>query len=522
MRGDPDNFLDSVETHIRAAIEHCGDRWGRNTGLLADGFSLRDGEPLRWEEAIVSDLSCQQNLLRALDGLAAVRGEDEWRDVAGEWIGSALTRLADAESGLLYWGGHSAWDLATDQPLRGNHELKCAYPFYDFLYRTDAAAVSGFVEALWHAHIWSWSSLLFNRHGEYEPWDRGTRWREGEFAGSQVPIIDNKALSFINTGSDLIYAASELYRLTGERAPYRWALDLLSCYESIRSPDTGLAGYQFNHGDPCRVRESFKGDLGRDPRVNETTVIGNYVIDIRYGRVAVTFLNIVEAFAHTGGLTADEAAPLVELTTRDLRALAAHSWSDEQGYFQPVLNDGTRLTPEHTDDVGYCQPVKLRPVRPNGLLFLAYARAFRQTGEEEFRSMALRLGEVMGWGRLDDSAVDFGALDSITSSTADGRAHGGQYEVCVLEGVLDLYQATGDDNLLESATSMGQCLIDRQLVDGLFAAARQGPNGAIGIDSSAPVSLIRLAAAIAGSDAEIPAFYPNFSQFDPKVIIARR
>ena len=53
MRGNPDNFLDSVETHIRAAIERCGDRWGRNTGLLADGFSLRDGEPLRWEEAIV-------------------------------------------------------------------------------------------------------------------------------------------------------------------------------------------------------------------------------------------------------------------------------------------------------------------------------------------------------------------------------------------------------------------------------------------------------------------------------------
>ena len=101
MRGDPDSFLDSVETHIRAAIERCGDRWGRNTGLLADGFSLRDGEPLRWEEAIVSDLNCQQNLLRALDGLAAVRGEDEWRDVAGEWIGSALTRLTDAESGLL-------------------------------------------------------------------------------------------------------------------------------------------------------------------------------------------------------------------------------------------------------------------------------------------------------------------------------------------------------------------------------------------------------------------------------------
>lgn len=47
MRGNPDDFLDSVETHIRTVLERCGDHWGHDTGLLADGFSLRDGEPWR-------------------------------------------------------------------------------------------------------------------------------------------------------------------------------------------------------------------------------------------------------------------------------------------------------------------------------------------------------------------------------------------------------------------------------------------------------------------------------------------
>ncbi len=531
MNRDPNIFLEAVETHVATAIEHCRDRWGHDTGLLADGYSLSDAAPRRWEDAVVSNLSCQQNLLRALDGLVAVRGADSGeRNASEEWIGSALRRLVNDDSDLLYWGGHSAWDLASERPLRGNHELKCAYPFYDFLYRTDAGVVTRFVDALWHAHIRDWSSLLFNRHGEYEPWDRTIRWREGVFASTELPIVENTSLSFINTGSDLIYAASEIYRLTGERAPFQWALHLLSRYESIRHPQTGLAGYQFNHREPCRVRQSFTGALGEDLRVNETTVIGNYVIGTRYGRVAVTLLNIAEAFANADQLDAEEAAPLISLVSRDLRALTAHCWSDEEGYFQPALNDGTRLTPEHTADVGYCQPVKLRPLQANGLLFLAYARAFHVTSEDEFHMMALRLGEAMGWGRLDEGAVDFRALPRVTPHTMDrsvmgsedGRAHGGQNDVCALEGVLDLYRATGEGDLLQSAISLGQRIADDQVIDGLFASVGSGRDDTTGIDSAAPVALMRLADAIAGNDTAIPVFYPNVSQFDPKVIIARR
>lgn len=47
-------------------LERCRDRWGPATGLLADGYDLKSREPGHWEAAIVSDLSCQQNLIRSL------------------------------------------------------------------------------------------------------------------------------------------------------------------------------------------------------------------------------------------------------------------------------------------------------------------------------------------------------------------------------------------------------------------------------------------------------------------------
>lgn len=508
-------FVDAVGTHVGTALERCRDRWGPATGLLADGYHLSSRDPMRWESAIVSDLSCQQNLIRSLDGLARLTGAELWQQVAEEWIGNALQKLRDDESDLWYWGGHTAWDLGTDQILRGNHELKCVFPYYEYLHRIDPESTSGFIDAFWHAHIWDWSTLLFNRHGEYESWDRTTRFGKSFDGTDSLPLLENTALSFINTGSDLIYSATEAYRLAGDRAPFDWGLRLLSCYEAIRHPNTGLAGYQFNHRDPCRVRQSFLGQMGERADVNETSVITNNVIGARYGRVAVCLLN-------QAMLLGDEGAPFVDLVCRDLDALARHSWQSNTGTFQPALNDGTLLTPEHTEDVGYCQPVKLRPVKANGLLLLSYARAFRVTGNQAFGQMAHDVARAMGWGDLDTGPVNFQTLGSISTQTEDTRAHGGQNDACALEALLDLHAASGDERLLTSAVSLGRRLVSSHIVDGLFTSSGSNSDDVTGIDSAVPVALLRLAAELSGADETTPILYPNITQFDPKVVVARR
>ncbi|NKB65924.1 MAG: hypothetical protein GKR89_02575 [Candidatus Latescibacteria bacterium] len=500
-------FIEPLRAYTEAVFQRCA--W-TGTPLLADGINLGTGAPLEWEGAVPSNLACQMNFLRLLEGLAVTTGQQEYHARADDWIGRALPLVRDPASDLLHWGGHTSYDLRAGQVLLGNHELKCVYPHYAYLYRVDPQATRRFVEAFWQAHIWDWSSLLFNRHGEYESWDRSGLWR-GEYKGGPLPIVENTALSFINTGSDLICAGALLHQLGGDSEPLQWALHLLGRYDQIRHPETGLAGYQFNHREPCRVRESFKEPLGSRREINETTVVTNNVITTRYGRAAVAFLNLFAALGEKAG------APFRDLVVADLQALSRHAWDDSSGAFMPLLNDGQRLDPGQSQEgVGYCPPAKLQPVAANGLLFLAYARAFRLTGMEEFRGMAATLAAAMGWGDLD-RAVDFSG--PVSPHTQDQWAPAGQNDACALFGLLDLHAASGDQVLLQSALSLGRRLLEVYSCDGFF---RTGGGDQAHIDGALPLALVHLAAALDGGAEGLPAFYPNNTYFDPKIVIRRQ
>ncbi|MFH1568632.1 MAG: hypothetical protein ABIL09_11600 [Gemmatimonadota bacterium] len=489
-----DQLIDAVQAYAEAVLERCRDRYGaRPTPLLVDAIDAASGEPERWDGHVLSNPARQQNFARLLVGLAALTGQATFRDRAEEWMGHALTALRDPASDLLYWGGHSSWDLAAAAPLQGNHELKCSYPFYRFLHQVDGAATRRFVDGFWHRHVHDWSTLLFNRHGEYEGWDRARRWA-GEYRGGPLPIVENRLLSFINTGSDLVCAAAMASLLGGEEAPLAWARRLLGRYEEIRHPDTGLGGYQFNHREPCRVRQSFRPPLGERQDVNETTVLGTGLIQTRYGRAAVTWMNLYEELGPQRG---EDFLRMIEV---DLAALARHSYDEGRHVFQPLLVDGTRLSPEDAiDGVGYCQPPKLQPVAASGLMFLSYARAFRITRNPRLREVALSLAEGLGWGDLD--------RDGVPAPT----------EACGLVGLLDLASADGSVAMLEqTAAAAGQ------LVRGCGGDLLAAGEGAAAIDAPLPLALLQVAGALLNKAPAVPMLYANTSAFDPKVVIARR
>ena len=496
---EPQVFIDLVSQYADDVLERCSDD---QTPLICDGLEVQTGNPLHWEGHALSNLACQQNFLRVLDALAELTDHNRYRDRADEWIGFALETLRDPASGMLYWGGHSSYDLNNHAPIVGNHELKCVYPYYRYLFRIDPLTTRHFVEAFWHQHIWDWSTLLFNRHGEYETWDRAAIW-SADFAGSEVPLIENSALSFVNTGSDLILAAAQHYLHTGDERALTWAHHLLGRYESIRHPETGLAGYQFNHREPCRVRLSFREPFDERAEVNETSVVTNNVIRTRYGRAAICWLNIYEELGPRDGQA------FLDLVTRDLHALADYAL--ERDGFTAVLNDGTRLSPDHArEGVGYCQPAKLVPVAAEGLLLLAYARAYRLSGVERFLAVARQLAEGMGWnlaasqtGRLSPPAQESWSLS-------------GQNDASALFGLLDLHLATGDDTYRSAALCCAGHLLKRYDAETFFSTSTARAE----IDSALPLALLHLAA---GENASaLPAFYPNLTYFDPKVVIHRR
>lgn len=512
--GAAEVILAAVRAHAEAILDKCGDRYsGKGTPMLVDGIDLGTGEPERWDGHVLSNPARQQNLARTLEGLTALTGEGQYRDRAEQGLGHALRVLGDPASGMLYWGGHTSYDLEAQAPLVGNHELKCSYPYYELLHRVDATATRELVDGIWHRHIKDWSNLLFNRHGEYESWDRTSRWTQ-TYQGGPLPIIENTCLSFINTGSDLVCAASLISVLTGAAEPLTWAKRLLTRYDEIRNPDTGLGGYQFNHRDPCRVRQSFRKPLGDREDVNEVTVLSSGLIQTRYGRAAITWMNLYEALGPERG------HEFIDMVGKDLTALAQHSYDEGEHVFHPMVVDGTKVSPgDAMEGAGYCQPNKLHPVKADGWMFLSYARAFRITGQALFGEMAHSLAEGMGWSGEGGPLDPDGTVTPESWDVPDGPS---QPESGAVMGLLELGRATGEARYLDAAATLGMRLVQARVRDGILKTGPKGSGGCTGIDNALPLALLHVVAAASGSDAQLPTLYANNAGFDPKVIIARR
>ena len=496
---DARSLIQAVAGHAAAVLELCADRYsGHGTPMLADHVDLSTGEPERWEGRTLSNLARQQHFLRVLAGLDAL-GESRFGGAARSWIEHALPAVTD-EGGLLYWGGHSTYALDEDAPLPGNHELKCVYPFYDYLYGVDPEGTRRLVEAFWQRHVWDWSTLLFNRHGDYGPWDRSRVWEEAEFLAGPLPIVEQTALSFINTGSDLIYAAAELYRLHGEERALGWAANLVSRYDQIRHPRTGLGAYQFNHREPCRVRESFKPPLGDRPDVNEATVLTSGTITTRGQRAALTFLNLYDKLGE------DRGRVFLDVTLRDLRALREYSWDASSGCFHPVLYDGQRLREQDAEQRGYCPPAKLVKVPADGGALLTWARAFRLTGDGDLLEMAAALAGAMGW-TAEGGPVPLPAPGEQTPDP-----------VSAAFGLLDLHEATGEAACLEAAASLAQGIAVERTRDGLLAEDPSAA-GAASRDNVLALALLHCAAARDGLRHLVPPYYPGGNPWDPKIVV---
>lgn len=490
------NLVERCKHFVDSALVSFTDRYS-NTPLLIDGLNPETGEPKRWEDHVLSNFACHQNFLRTTVALSTITGDPTYRDWARGLVRYALSMLQDPASGMLYWGGHSSWDLAKGKPMIGNHELKCVYPYYTFMYEVDPERTRLAIEGFWNKHVRNWSNLLFNRHGEYEEWDMASPWKH-EYEGGPTPIIENDLLSFINTGSDLIYAASILSEFDDDPEPLLWARRLAGRYEDIRNPDTGLAGYQFNHREPCRVRISFKRPLGDRGDVNETTVITNGVIRTRYGRAALTLLNLCE------GLEGPAAEEFLDIVVSDLTSLAKYSYDEEDHSFSPLLTSGEKLEPKDClEGVGYCSPRKLQKVSADGLMFCAYARAYRITGNELFLEMVTSISEGLGDPYESEAPPEKTRLN----------------DPCIVFGLLELYRATDDRAFLSTAAGIAQRVAKTGFSDGLLVPDREGWAT---IDSHLPLSLIHVAAAIRGQKDDLPVFYPGYGNFDPKVIIALR
>jgi len=506
--------LEAVQAFADRVLEKGRDQYsGQGTPLFVDGVNALTGAPVRWlfeeESFIISNLASQQNLFRTLDLLSETVGDDKYRDAAKAAIRYHFDELV-SECGLLRWGGHQIIDLATLEPVghfdANCHELKNSFPYYELMHRVDAEATARYLRAFWNAHIMEWERLDMNRHGSYGR-AMGALW-DHEFEQPE-PFYEGRGLTFINCGTDLIYAGGMLYGLEGDDGALEWALRLAHQYVRARHPDTGLGVYQYSkperrqpppepmtttrdtwstYGD--RAENQFGAEFG-EVALEGWTLWGGKGHSI-YANNALVQLALAETLGEKGN-------ELRDWTVDGMKAYIEHAYVPEQNHFLPMWADGTDLTGFEFPRFGYygAEGTTLSPVNASPSFVASYTRAYRLSEDEALWEAVRQMARGHGLGDLGTTPGEG------VSVNLETRANSSE----LLFGVLEVYQAAPHDDYLNLARRIGDNLLEAEYHDGWFLQSPDRLNA--NFNEVAPVALLYLDAAVTGRLDELPAFVPS-------------
>ncbi len=383
-------YLESDYQRLHAVIEHVenvlkyGHDYNENTSILPDAINTLTGEPARWtfpNRAAVpyANLANQQNFFRTLVGLSRVTGSQKYKQEAVTILDEFMTNY-QSPNGLFNWGGHRAINLdtmevqSTEGP-NGPHELKNMMPFYELMLEVDEERTLKFMKQLWTAHFY-WSSTDMNRHGSYSTAFDNNVFGQTipdhviQFDSQGNPIIPADSpglLPFVNSATDLAYAAFALSNHTGDPVPAQWAKYLMTQYNRASNPITGMTVYQYkstavtrspiecsdpqytNSGCGDRVARQFRdfGAIARESNVAWKNTQAVYVDNI---------LMLLEA-ADKYGVT-----DFVDWARQYLEGYLEYAYIrvDGKNMIVPMFIDGTITYGYVVPQVGYFGPSNMR------------------------------------------------------------------------------------------------------------------------------------------------------------------
>lgn len=230
------------------------------TPFLADGIDVGTGLPFEWEfppssgmedSAVLSNLADQGGLMRFLVTLSEMTGDMKYKNKVME-IYDYFLDVGISPSGMAYWGGHTCFDLKTGKVLYSpndilTHELKDHYPYMDPFYELDKDAASKIVKSTWASHIPDFSTMIYNRHGEYttKPNFSATWDNLDSFDDTVTGLLASAALPFRYSADDFIFMATNMYDKTGDEKAKTWAYRLWERYANVCHPETHMGGMVF-------------------------------------------------------------------------------------------------------------------------------------------------------------------------------------------------------------------------------------------------------------------------------------
>jgi pectate lyase len=491
---DSKPYLTAVRSFADTVLEHGRDSYGkRHTPLFVDGLQAETLEPVRWVKKgqvwVLCNFASQQSLLRTLDGLSVLTKDKHYRKAAEDASRYALKHLRSA-NGLIYWGGHLAWDLDQDRAVGQYpdvHEMKNHQPYYPLLWRVDAKDTRRLLEAVWATHILDWSLLDYNRHAKTEVPAR-PRWDHAFREDVEVPFpTDSQNLSFAIVTPSLIDAGASLAVLGKDKNALLWTRRLAYRWQQGRDPKTGLCGGQLSYRNPDRARIT----LGHvHPIINEAKIVATYHRKGRYHTIPLAEMQAAEHLIAAGGACEKVGKEFIQWASEDLKTYGKYCYDTASGKFISRMTDGTPIKWQEAK-VGYYGPASFEPAAPDGTIFWNYALAYRLTRDEAHWKLARALAKVLELGEIGRPETKRRKL------RFDTEAADWQY----IYALLELAKATGDRNFLKLACRVGANLLKMQSKTGLFPRpgfvhARTG--------DQVPLALLHLAAALDGKDSLLP------------------
>lgn len=257
------NYLSIVKKFADNVLENGKDVFNDPPSpLLADVLVIDKDIPYRQNaqvtktakgnhEVISSNLLYQQQFLRTLKMLSVLTGDSSYYDHAKKTIKYYYDNLI-MKSGRMPWGNHHDIDLLTLRDNGDTHEIKCQYPFYDLMYEVDELKTSRMIKAFWRGHIINRNTFDLSRHAvEVDRFGHSPHTTEGLDEYFEAPIPDVppftavEGLTFLNTASDLTYAALKYYQHTGDINAIKWSEALNGMYLKHRHPKTGIDSYMY-------------------------------------------------------------------------------------------------------------------------------------------------------------------------------------------------------------------------------------------------------------------------------------
>ena len=520
-RNEDSKYLDAVREFADNVLKYGRDTYGpKQTPLFVDGLNVNTHEPVKWiapngDRWILSNLASQQNLFRTLDGLTRITGDPKYKQAAMDAIKYAFENLR-SPNGLLYWGGHQAYDAAADRPCgreREVHELKGFYPYYELMWEVNPRATKQFIEAFWSGHILDWSNLDMDRHCLMtqvlkKPWDY-------EYKGEPV-FFKGSGMCFINTGSDLSYAAAMLSNLSSQDTPLVWAKRLAHRYVETRNPKIGISSWVFITVNPAA--KALYGDeilqkLGPTgyifPQQNHANKIW---WSFHFGYDAPTPGTILNQATSPwicqlmlGELLGEEGKEFIQWTIEELTAWGKVAFRGRDNVFVPMSLDGTSLEGYVCKEDGPLglKGTSLEPVTAGSAEFWAYALSYCLTNNEFMWEIARSIAIGNNYGDLGIASGDEPRLNLQTDIS----------DPYVMWVFLELYRNTKKQTFLEMGRRIGDNILARRFYKGFIVPDSQYTFTKL--DSIDTLALLHLYAAIVGDNsAKIPKVWPATSFFE--------